>query len=85
MQVPVISGYKFKGVVANTTETRKLILSKSHASTSTSNKLAQNEGTDHNMDISAFTEAGKAYYFTTFLSSGDVVFTKLEFVYTPAN
>ena len=84
MQVPVISGYKFKGVVANTTETRKLILSKSHASTNTSNKLAQNEGTDHNMDISAFTEAGKAYYFTTFLS-GDVVFTKLEFVYTPAN
>ena len=84
MQVPVISGYKFKGVVANTTETRKLILSKSHASTSTSNKLAQNEGTDHNMDISAFTEAGKAYYFTTFLSV-DVVFTKLEFVYTPAN
>ena len=84
MQVPVISGYKFKGVVANTTETRKLILSKSHASTNTSNKLAQNEGTDHNMDISAFTEAGKAYYFTTFLSD-DVVFTKLEFVYTPAN
>jgi hypothetical protein len=36
------------------------------------------------MDISAFTEAGKEYYFTTFLS-GDVVFTKLEFVYTPAN
>ena len=84
MQVPVISGYKFKGVVANTTDPRKLILSKSHASTTGSNKLAQNEGTDHNMDISAFTEAGKAYYFTTFLS-GDVVFTKLEFVYTPAN
>ena len=84
MQVPVISGYKFKGVVANTTKTRKLILSKSHASTTASNKLAQNEGTDHNMDISASTEAGKAYYFTTSLS-GDVVFTKLEFVYTPAN
>ena len=86
MKLPAIAGYKLATVTATTSEKAKLIVSKSHAtSTSGGYKLGDGGTTkDHSIDVLSHTSANTPYYIVT-AAGADIEFSEFKLIYTPAN
>ena len=86
MKLPAIAGYKLATVTATTSEKAKLIVSKSHAtSTSGGYKLGDGGTTkNHSIDVLSHTSANTPYYIVT-AAGADIEFSEFKLIYTPAN
>jgi hypothetical protein len=84
MKLPAIAGYRLATVTATTSAKAKLIVSKSHF-TSSEHKLLDGGSTkDHSIDVLSLTSANTPYYIVT-AAGADIEFSEFKLIYTPAN